>query len=113
MAAWEYDNFDLLIETEDDGQYRARVIEAPTGESPTGTFRIPFEPTQLENLMLKLDPGRSGTRRIAADPQSQAALDLGSGLFDAVFSSDIRLTWARSIDTVRDAPGVVCDCGSG
>ena len=103
MAAWEYDNFDLLIETEDDGQYRARVIEAPTGESPTGTFRIPFEPTQLENLMLKLDPGRSGTRRIAADPQSQAAQELGSGLFDAVFSSDIRLTWARSIDTVRAA----------
>ena len=103
MAAWEYDNFDLLIETEGDGGYRARVIEAPTGESPTGTFRIPFEPTQLENLMLKLDPGRSGTRRVAADPQSQAALDLGSGLFDAVFSSDIRLAWARSIDTVRDA----------
>jgi len=103
MAAWEYDNFDLLIETEGDGGYRARVIEAPTGESPTGTFRVPFEPTQLENLMLKLDPGRSDTRRVAADPQSQAALDLGSGLFDAVFSSDIRLTWARSIDTVRDA----------
>ena len=103
MAAWEYDNFDLLIETEGDGGYRARVIEAPTGESPTGTFRVPFEPTQLENLMLKLDPGRSGTRRVAADPQSQAALDLGSGLFEAVFSSDIRLAWARSIDTVRDA----------
>ena len=100
MAAWEYDNFDLLIETEgDEGEYRARVIEAPTGESPTGTFRIPFEPTQLENLMLKLDPGRSGTRRVAADPQSQAALDLGSGLFEAVFSSDIRLAWARSNDS--------------
>ncbi len=103
MAAWEYDNFDLLIETESDGEYRARVIGAPTGEAPTGTFRIPFEPTQLENLMLKLDPGRSGTRRVAADPQSQAALELGSGLFEAVFSSDIRLAWARSIDTVRDA----------
>src|SRR6478609_6579668 len=103
MAAWEYDNFDLLIETEGDGGYRARVIEAPTGESPTGTFRVPFEPTQLENLMLKLDPGRSDTRRVAADPQSQAALDFGSGLFEAVFSSDIRLAWARSIDMVRDA----------
>lgn len=103
MAAWEYDNFDLLIETEGDGGYRARVIGAPTGESPSATFQIPFEPTQLENLMLKLDPGRSGTRRVAADPQSQAALDLGSGLFEAVFSSDIRLAWARSIDTVRDA----------
>ena len=104
MAAWEYDNFDLLIETEgDDGSYRARVIEAPTGESPTGTFRLPFEPTRLENLMLKLDPGRAGTRRVAADPQSEAALELGGGLFEALFTSDIRLAWARSIDKVRDA----------
>ena len=101
MAAWEYDNFDLLIETEDDGQYRARVVESPTGESPGNVFRIPFEPRHLENLLLKLDPGRSGTRRVAADPQSQAALELGSGLFEAVFSSDLRLTWARSMDAVR------------
>jgi CHAT domain-containing protein len=103
MAAWQYDNFDLLIETEDDGEFRARVIDSPTGESPTGLFRIPFEPTELENLLLRLDPGRSGTRRVAADPQSEAALKLGSGLFEAVFTSDIRLTWARSLDVVRAA----------
>ena len=53
--------------------------------------------------MLKLDPGRAGTRRVAADPQSEAALELGGGLFEAVFTSDIRLAWARSIDKVRDA----------
>ncbi|MEP6650707.1 MAG: CHAT domain-containing protein [Lapillicoccus sp.] len=103
MAAWEYDNFDLLIETEDNGEFRARVIDSPTRECPTSRFRIPFDPTRLENLLLKLDPGRSGTRRVAADPQSQAALELGSGLFDAVFTDDIRLTWARSIDMVRAA----------
>jgi hypothetical protein len=103
MAAWQYDNFDLLFEAEGDGEFRARVIDCPTGESPTGLFRIPFEPTELENLLLKLDPGRSGTRRVAADPQSEAALKLGSGLFETVFTSDIRLTWARSLDAVRAA----------
>src|SRR5436190_16515261 len=103
MAAWEYDNFDLLLEAEGDGEYRARVIDCPTGESPTELFRIPFEPTELENLLLKLDPGRSGTRRVAADPQSEAALKLGGGLFEAVFTSDIRLTWVRSLDAVRAA----------
>jgi CHAT domain len=103
MAAWQYDNFDLLIEAEGDGEFRARVTDCPTGESPTELFRIPFEPTELENLLLKLDPGRSGTRRVAADPQSEAALRLGSGLFESVFTSDIRLTWARSLDVVRAA----------
>ena len=103
MAAWQYENFDLLMEAEGDGEFRARVIDSPTGESPTERFRIPFEPTELENLLLKLDPGRSGTRRIAADPQSEAALKLGSGLFETVFTSDIRLTWARSLDVVRAA----------
>jgi CHAT domain len=103
MAAWQYDNFDLLLEAQGDGEFRARVIDCPTGESPTGLFRIPFEPTELENLLLKLDPGRSGTRRVAADPQSEAALKLGSGLFETVFTSDIRLTWARSLDAVRAA----------
>ncbi|HEY6741631.1 MAG TPA: CHAT domain-containing protein, partial [Lapillicoccus sp.] len=44
-----------------------------------------------------------GTRRVAVDPQSEAALKLGSGLFETVFTSDIRLTWARSLDAVRAA----------
>ena len=103
MAAWEYDNFDLLIETEGEGCYRARVVDSPAGESPDHVFRIPFELTHLENLLLKLDPGRSGTRRVAGDPQSQAAVDLGSGLFESVFSSELRLTWARSMDSARAA----------
>ena len=84
MAAWQYENFDLLMEAEGDGEFRARAIDSPTGESPTERFRIPFEPTELENLLLKLDPGRSGTRRVAVDPQSEAALKLGSGLFETV-----------------------------
>ena len=113
MAAWEYDNFDLLIETEGDGGYRARVIGAPTGESPSATFQIPFEATQLENLLLKLDPGRSGTRRVAADPQSQA---VARPRRRAVRSRVQRATSCSPGRAARHGAGraaTVCGCGSG
>ena len=103
MASRTYQNFDLLLEAEEAGSFRARVTACPLGESPTATFRLPFDATQLENLLLKLDPGRSGTRRAGADPASQAALALGGPLFETVFSEDVMLAWSRSQDAARAA----------
>lgn len=103
MAAKSYRNFDLLIEAAEAGSFRARVTSCPLGESPSARFRLPFDATQLENLMLKLDPGRSGTRRAGADPQSQASMDLGGPLFESVFSEDLMLAWSRSQDVTRAA----------
>jgi hypothetical protein len=94
----EYLNFDLHVEPADSSRYRARVTNDPLGESASTTFRIPFKRTQLENLLLKLDPGRTGTRRIAADPRAGAALALGEGLFESVFSEEVLLAWSRSKD---------------
>jgi hypothetical protein len=101
MASRSYQNFDLLIEAEAAGSFRARVTACPLGESPTASFRLPFDTTQLENLLLKLDPGRSGTRRAGADPASQASMDLGGPLFETVFSEDVMLAWSRSQDVAR------------
>ena len=101
MASRTYQNFDLLLEAEEAGLFRVRVTSSPLGECPTATFRLPFDPTQLENLLLKLDPGRSGTRRAGADPASQAAMDLGGPLFESVFSEDVMLAWSRSQDSAR------------
>ncbi|HET8986027.1 MAG TPA: CHAT domain-containing protein, partial [Trueperaceae bacterium] len=53
--------------------------------------------------MLKLDPGRSGTRRSGSDSQRQAGIDLGGALFDAVFREDVMLAWSRSQDATRTA----------
>ena len=39
-------------------------------------------------------------RRIA-DPYTQASIDLGSGLFDAVFRNGVLVAWSRSKDAVR------------
>lgn len=103
MAARRYQNFDLALEDAGDGSFRARVVHSPVGEFPTVTFSLPFEGTQLELLMLKLDPGRSGTRRSGTDPQRQAGTDLGGALFQAVFRDDVMLAWSRSRDVTRSA----------
>ena len=102
MASRTYQNFDLLLEAAEGGAFRARVTKSPLDESPSGRFTLPFNPTQLENLLLKLDPGRTGTRRAGSDPQSQASMDLGGPLFESVFSEDIMLTWQRSQDYARE-----------
>jgi hypothetical protein len=100
MGIRSYENFDLLIEADGTGQYRARVTNCPVGDTAASTFSLPFSPTELENLLLKLDPGRSGMRRIA-DPHTKASMDLGSALFDAVFRNEVLVAWSRSKDAVR------------
>ncbi len=102
MAARTYENFDLLIEAEEAGSFRARVVGCPTGASPATKFHLPFDPTQLENLLLKIDPGRSGTRRASSDPRAEASLALGGRLFETVFSEDLMLSWSRSQDLARE-----------
>ena len=102
MASRTYENFDLLIEAVEAGGFRARVTSSPLGESPTANFTLPFDSTQLENLMLKLDPGRSGTRRAGSDPQTQASMELGGPLFESVFCEDIMLAWQRSQNFARE-----------
>ena len=103
MAARTYQNFDLSLEAAGESSFRARVAYCPAGDSPSITFSLPFDGTQLEMLMLKLDPGRSGTRRAGIDPQRQASLDLGGALFEAVFRDEVLLAWSRSQDLTRTA----------
>jgi hypothetical protein len=101
MASRHYQNFDLLIESDGEGRYRARVTSSPLGESPTSRFVLPFTETELKLLLMTLDPGRSGVRRSVVDPQSRASMDLGGPLFDAVFADDVMLAWSRSQDAAR------------
>ncbi|MBD8870187.1 CHAT domain-containing protein [Nocardioides donggukensis] len=108
MAARNYVNFDLLIEQESAGHFQARVTGSPQGATPSVRFTLPYDPTTLENLLLKLDPGRSGTRRAGASTQQQAGIDFGGPLYRAVFRDDLLLTWTRSLDLARqqDAGGL-------
>ncbi len=100
MSARAYDNFDLLIESIDAARFRVRVTHCEAGDSPALITSLPFSDIELENVLLKLDPGRSGTRRLL-DPYAQASVDMGAGLYDAVFRDDVLLAWSRSADQAR------------
>src|SRR6266568_8688552 len=101
MGSRIYDNFDVLLEAVDSQRFRVRVTQCAVGDTPASISSLPFSAVELENVLLKLDPGRSGTRRVL-DPYAQASVDLGAGLFDAVFNGDVLVAWSRSIDVARD-----------
>jgi hypothetical protein len=103
VTSRRYENFDLLLEAAGDGTYRSRVAASPVGAGATATFTMPFDGAALENLLLKLDPGRSQMRRASADPRPRASVELGGALFDAVFGDEVLLAWSRSQDATRDA----------
>lgn len=101
MLPRRYLDFDLLLEQQADGEYQALVTGSPLGEATSQQFRLPFDPQTLEILLLKLDPGRSGTRRVGTSTQQQAAMDFGGPLFEALFRDDLGLAWSRSQDLSR------------
>jgi hypothetical protein len=96
-----YENFDVLIESIGDDALRARVTQSNGGDPPAQPFTLPFNADQLENLLLKVDPTRSSTRRLMA-PRAQASADLGGGLYDSLFRDGIGIAWSRSVQTARE-----------
>lgn len=101
MSSREYDNFDILLETVDAHHFRVRVTQCAVGDTPPSVASLPFSEVELENVLLKLDPGRAGTRRIL-DPYAQASVDLGGALFDSVFRDEVLVAWSRSLDVARE-----------
>ncbi len=103
MARRTYTNFDLLFEHAGEGRFTARVVASPVDDNPAVTFALPFDSTTLENLLLKLDPGRSGTRRSFTSSQAEAGRQLGTALYEAVFTDDLAVAWSRSKDAAGAA----------
>ena len=89
-----YFNFDLLIEQASDG-YVARVLESPAGQARS-TFRPPFTPMEVENLILKIGRSRRGNRSFDAIP-TKAAKELGGRMFESVFSQEVRMCLQSSL----------------
>jgi CHAT domain len=93
-GAISYLDFDLLIRRADAG-YRAQVLFSPAGEA-TADFTAPFSELELENFLLRIGRPRRGTRRIGS-PEMEAVKALGKGLYEAVFSGDVRACWRSSL----------------
>jgi hypothetical protein len=101
-SALSYLDFDLLIRRTEVG-YRAQVLASPAGEA-AADFTAPFSGLELENLLLKMGRPRRGTRHIGS-PQMEVAKTLGKGLYDSVFSGDVKDRW-RSSQSVAEAQNV-------
>ncbi len=86
-GAISYLDFDLLV-TRTEGGYRAQVLSSPAGEA-TANFTVPFSELELENFILRVGRPRRGARRIGS-PEMEAVRTLGKGLYEAVFSGDVR-----------------------
>lgn len=98
MPANPYLDFDLRIRREGDG-YCAEVIQSPAG---TGRhlFVNPFSDLELENYLLKIGQRASGMRR-ADTPESRAAREFGSRLYEAVFQGDLHDCFRSSCDAAK------------
>jgi dipeptidyl aminopeptidase/acylaminoacyl peptidase len=98
MRDHSYLNFDVVIDRgSGDGEYRARIVAGPGGETPSATFTLPFSALELENLLLKVgNPRRQASRGLGAS-HSAAIEEFGRTLFDAVFAADMKVTLATSL----------------
>jgi hypothetical protein len=94
MAGIHYLDCDLQLERADQG-YRVKM-SGPSGEV-SGPFSLPFSDIELENFLLKIGHTRRTMRRIDA-PEATAAKALGTQLFDAVFTGDLRACLRSSLD---------------
>ena len=85
MSEISYLDFDLTFTPSEDGYHVA--VDGPAGRS-TGDFRLPFNPLELENLLLKIGGRREPVRRVYS-PAMEAATTFGTRLFNAVFTGEI------------------------
>ncbi|MBA2443967.1 MAG: CHAT domain-containing protein [Nocardioidaceae bacterium] len=99
MRSISYLDFDVLVErTGAPGRYRARVTNAPSGETAPIDFTSPFSELELENFLLKIGrPRQQGLRGIDS-PETSVVKSFGIRLFDSIFTGDLRLALARSVD---------------
>lgn len=95
-----YENFDLLIEPGLEGQYRARVLRSPAGESIPIQFTVPFSSVELENFVLRMGRNRGSTRG-AGRPEGAPLKEFGGKLYDAIFQNEVRDILARSLSQTR------------
>ena len=98
-SQFTYQDFDLLIEPDAPGGYRARVLRSPAGETTPVQFTLPFSELELENFVLKV--GQPRRTRGPGRPESAPLKDFGGKLYDAVFQDELRETLQRSLSLTR------------
>jgi hypothetical protein len=97
-----YLDFDVLVERGSAGHgYRARVVTAPSGQTRSVDFAMPFSDLELENFLLKIGHPRRQAIRGLGSSENTAIRNFGGSLFDAVFHDDLRVALATSLDAAE------------
>jgi hypothetical protein len=93
-----YLDFDVLLERvgKSRRRYRARVVNAPAGQTPPVAFTMPFTPQDLEIFVLRIGRPRRVVRRIDA-PETAAVKIFGGQLYRALFHDQLEVNLLRSL----------------
>jgi CHAT domain len=84
-----YDELSIRIQRgAEEGAYQV-VAHGPDRSTASGTFSVPFDETQLENLVLKVGQPRSGVRGYRSGEMEEAK-QFGARLFDALVTGSVR-----------------------
>ena len=84
------------IERGDEDVYRARVVNAPAGQTPPTTFTVPSTSLELENFVLRVGRPRRVVRRVDA-PETAAIKSFGGQLYRALFHDQLEVNLLRSL----------------
>jgi CHAT domain len=104
VATKQYVDFDVMIESTAAG-FDVRVQSAGGGQAEA-PFHPPFSQDELELFVLRLTRPRRATRRIET-PQMEAVKRFGEGLFDALFTGELRACLRASHeDAIRQGKGL-------
>ncbi len=95
----QYKDFVVQVGARRDNEFRVRVLESPAGQGE-GSFRLPWNPDEwacIRASMVRNDRDL-GARKPPANQLSPH--HIGEELFQALFSGQVGLLWARSIGVV-------------
>ncbi|HEX6305341.1 MAG TPA: CHAT domain-containing protein [Anaerolineales bacterium] len=98
MDEINYLDFDLHIDRFGD-RYRVRVTNSPAGQAED-YFNLPFSELEVENFVLRVGRSRTGMRRLESG-EMEAARKFGGGLFESIFSNEVRGRLRTSMNDAR------------
>lgn len=81
--------------------YRAHVLNSPGGQG-SADVTLPFNDTEIENLILKMGVSQGRTRGAGDSVRTQAAKTFGGGLFRAFFKDAVAQCWTASLAKAAD-----------
>jgi hypothetical protein len=96
-----YDDFRIRISPGKNGRFLADA-DTSTGERATGSFKLPFTESEVENLVLRVGRARRSTRARSVSEVKRAET-WGGALFESVFAGDVKEVFRSARTRAEDS----------